>query len=171
MAALGIDETLAILLDCIAAELKKSDAPVCSISATVGSPTFALCCDCGNGEGELRGHLLRTYRADKNTLADTVPVKPCIPVTWGAQYEITLARCFPTIDERGNLPDTEDLTSAAAKLHADTAAIHRAIHCCADIEPAYLEQTSVVNDPEGGCSYLIATVRVPVAMSTAKNLR
>lgn len=173
MAAIGIDATLEALLDCICAGLADSGRPVCSCAATVGTPVISLCCECeaGEGEGELWGNLLRLYRGDNTSGADAAPTKPCAPVRWVAQFSVTVSRCSPVLDERGELPDPDARAAAAAQLHADVAALTRAVNCCPLDEPAYLEQVSVDVDPSGGCSYLMATVRVPVSVAAAANAR
>lgn len=171
MALLGIDDTLHELLQCVSQALADDEAPVCSVGGTLGQPAIASCCDCGDGEGELWGNLVRVYRSQQAGLADAPPQKPCLPAHWSAEYRITLARCFPVIDESGELPSVEARTEATARGHADVATVHRAIHCCGETEPPYLVGIQVETDPAGGCSFLVATVRVPVSLHKRQNLR
>lgn len=176
MALLGIDDTLHELLTCVSARLDSSGSPVCSVGASVGMPAIASCCECGDaadggGEGELWGHVQRVFRSTEAGVSQAIAQKPCAPSQWAAEYLITLARCFPVIDERGDLPAVDDRTSAAGDTHADIAAIQRALHCCTATEPPYLESIAVQTDPQGGCSYLVATVRVPVSMRPGDNAR
>ena len=169
-ALLGINDSLQRLLACTHERLVLLGRPVCVSAATVGQPVIASCCECTTGvSGELWGGLLRLYRGDRTTGTDAQARKPCVPVTWWAQYQITLARCFPVLDEQGELPDATERSNAARDLHADAAAIQQAIHCCDLPEPAYLESINVQSDPTGGCSLLVATVRVPVSTSAGRN--
>lgn len=172
MALKGIDDTLTALVNCVSDELDESDAPVCLHSNTIGTPAIASCCECTPGKsGELWGNFLRLYQGHRETGVQVQPRKPCAPATWVAQFQITLARCFPTLTDQGELPHHEDQAAAAMELHADVAAIRRAIHCCQDTEPATLEAINVQADPSGGCSYLVATLTVPVSMKTDDNKR
>lgn len=172
MELLGIDETLNALIGCVCAALEEVGAPVCTCATTIGTPAIGRCCECGDGkEGELWGNLIRTYRVTEAGYADARPQKPCTPAKWAAEYQITLARCFPTLDERANLPSPEDRSAAATALHADVATLHRALHCCTETEPPYLNRIGVESDPEGGCSFLVASVSVPVSMKPGKNPR
>jgi len=173
MTALGIDETLQTLLSCVCAKLTELGVPACSCFATVGNPTesIGLCCSCPSGTGELRASLTRVYRGDRTNGADSsVAAKPCAPVNWVAQYSVVLSRCFPKLSTSGNLPTGEKTQEAAAGLHADVAAMMRAIHCCVLDEPAYVEQVAIEQDPQGGCSYITLSVRAPITIKGASNL-
>lgn len=167
----GVDETLAGIVECVENELIKIEAPVCTASSTVGSPVIGSCCDCGDGEGELWGGTIRVYRmgASAGGYPDEMPKRPCAPSMWAAEFQITLARCFPVLDDYGELPPATERASSAAGLHADIAAIQRAIHCCSTTEPPYLVSIGVDTDPEGGCSYLVAVVQVPVSLKRSDN--
>lgn len=167
----GIDETLHALLGCVEARLIDSGAPVCSVGTTVGSPAIANCCDCGNGEGELWGNLVRAYRVGRVGYTDAQPKRPCAPSEWAAEFQITLARCFPSLDERGELPSIEKRSDAAQTFHADLADLENAINCCTETEPPIIQAVNIEVDPSGGCSYLIATVQVPVSMKRGSNPR
>lgn len=174
MTALGIDATLNQILACVCAVLAEEGAPACDCYTTVGDPveTIGLCCACKEGMGSLRGSLMRIYRGDRTNGADSsVAAKPCASANWVAQFNVTLARCFPTLDTKGNVPSGEKTAAAAEVFHADAAAIMRAIHCCKLPEAGYVEQVNVQQDPVGGCSYLVVTVRVPVLIRADANPR
>lgn len=172
MALMGIDETLKALVACVCTALEDSEAPVCICSTTVGNPMISTCCECDSGQsGELWGNFVRLYRGDRISGGEVQAQRPCAPANWVAQFQITLARCFPTIDESGEIPDSEDQAQAAQGIHADVAAIRRAIHCCQETEPATLEAINVQTDPTGGCSFLVATLNVPVSMRMSDNER
>lgn len=171
MSLLGIDETLQTLLACVCEALESSGAPACICSTTVGVPVILNPCACkgGAGSGEVWGALQQVYRIDRQTLQQTAPGRrPCGTGKWGARFQITLARCFPTIDARGNPPKPEAQAAAAAQLHADTAAIHRALSCCA-LDDVLVETIGVQADPQGGASFLIATVVAGVSLAARDN--
>lgn len=170
MARMGIDDTLHSLLGCIEAELEEAGVPVCTVGSTIGNPAIANCCECTPGvTGELWGNFLRLLRYAEEGYNNAPPRKPCAPVQWAAEYQVTLARCFPMLDEQGELPSAEERGGAAASMHTDVSVIHRALHCCTETEPPYLAEVNVTSDPEGGCSYLVAIVRVPVSLHPSKN--
>lgn len=165
MATQGIDATLQALLACVCDALDAAEASVCTCSTTIGDPMIIDCCECQAGKGgELWGNFLRLYHGDRTSGADVTPPRPCAQVNWIAQYQFTLARCFPRISEDGEIPDADSQADAAAQLHADVATMARAIHCCTDTEPAYVETVNVISDPSGGCSFAKMTVRVPVSI-------
>lgn len=168
---LGVDDTLNSLVACVCAALESDGRPTCECGTTIGSPAISICCECEPGvSGELWGSLVRVYRAGRTSYDQaTLPQRPCAPADWAAEYRLTLARCFPTIDEDGDLPSAEDRSAAAAALHADVATMHRAMHCCQDVEPPQVVSIEVQTDPSGGCSFLVATVRAPVSLSAPKN--
>lgn len=165
MARKGIDETISAVRDCVCAALEAAEVEMCICSSTVGTPVIAPVCECN----ELWANLIRIFRADRNTLSDTVAVKPCAPATWAAQVRITFARCFPTLTDMGELPSPEALDAAASVAHADAATMIRAAHCCTDTEPVYVEGVDVSNDPSGGRSYITMTIRVPVDITKSAN--
>lgn len=173
MALNGIDDTLHLMLACIDEALREDEAPTCVVATTIGEPVIATCCECAGGaNGELWGSFRRLYHGDRNNGNETRARKPCAPAIWWAQYQITLARCFPTVDEHGEVPDPQDRSAAAQELHADIATIQRALHCCTITEePPYIEQSTVTTDPAGGCSRLTVMVRIPVSINRALNTR
>lgn len=170
MTLLGVDETAAALLDCVMTRFEEEEAPFCVGGVTVGMPVIQSCCDCGDGEGEAWIHLVRVFRVSGASLQDATPAKPCQPAQWAAEFTITLARCFPTIDETGEVPPVEDRTEAAGRFHRDAATLFRAVHCCEGVEPARITQIQAQTNPEGGCSFLASTIQVPVSLAYAANV-
>ena len=167
---LGIDDTLRALIECVCVQLEAVGAPPCLCGTTVGPPVVMQCCECGDGaSGELWGQFQRLIRAGGPTYEAQRPTQPCAQVEWAAEYQLTLARCFPTIDERGDAPEPAALASAAREAATDVAAITRALHCCASTRPPYVVTLGVTYPPEGGCSWLQVTVRVPVAIGATAN--
>lgn len=173
MALKGVSETLSVMLSCIDTALTESGAPVCVVGTTIGDPAISQCCECApNTTGELWGSLRRLYPGDRDTGAEVRSRKACMPGYWFAQYQVTLARCFPTLGEDGELPDPVDRSKAADTLHIDAAEIRRALQCCTEPDDLpTVQQITVTTDPAGGCSKLTATVIAPVSMSRAHNQR
>lgn len=173
MSLKGIDASLAMILACADAALVADGAGTCTVATTIGAPAIGNCCECATGtNGELWGHLVRLYRGDRISGAEVRNRKPCQPAFWYAQYNLTLARCFPTVGEDGELPEPADRSAAATDLHNDAATIQMALNCCDEIdEPPLVEQIAVTTNPSGGCSILTVSVRVPVSMGRAHNQR
>ena len=172
MALKGIDETLLGLIACIDSALVEDDAPTCVTATTVGEPQVATCCECsGSGNGELWGNFKRAYPSDPRTGLEVRNRQACVSGMWSAQFQITLARCFPVIDQDGT-PEPQDRSDAANSFHADMAAVKSALECCDTIdEKPVVEQITTTLAPTGGCSYLVVTLHVPVSMSRAHNPR
>lgn len=170
MAPQGIDETLNIMMKCVDDALTEDGFGTLIVANTIGDPAIIPGTECG--QDELWGHFLRAFRGDRDTGAEMRNRKPCAPATWWAQYRITLARCFPMLDDQGNLADPQDRSAAARTLHDDAATIQTALNCCDAIEePPFVEQIAVTVNPSGGVSLLVATVRARVSMGRARNPR
>ena len=153
------------LLDCVCDALSTIDRPVCKCYQTMGTPVVGRCCECEDtdveGSGELSIHFRRLFDADPSTLLEVQRVRPCKGGTVAAQYRLVLARCFPTLDEDGELPDPEDLITAAEEQHLDVDAMWQALACCTGLD---LRIDSITSDlsPRGGCSFLYADVTVAI---------
>lgn len=170
MALKGIDETLDLMLAAIDDRLVEDGVGAKIVAKTIGDPVIMPGAGCGGDE--LWGNFLQAHQGNAQNGAQVRNRKPCAPGLWYAQYRITLARCFPMLDARGNVPDPQDRSEAAVELHADAAAIQTALNCYGGLEePPYVESINVVNDPTGGVSRVIATVRAPVSMARARNPR
>lgn len=169
----GIDDSINDVLSCVCEALAAAERPVCVCSTTIGQPVIATCCECRRGvSGELWARLVRAYRLGRNGggLPDAVAQKPCAPSNWAAEFQITLARCYPTITDEGEIPDPEEQAEAARNLAADVATIQRAVSCCSvDGEVPYIQSLGVESDPSGGCSFIVATVQIPVSMTKSTN--
>lgn len=166
----GIDETVKALADCACVALADADHPVCTCSTTIGLPAIGRCCDCDGGQGELWTSLIRLYRLGAGPAYPvSLPQRACVPSEWAAEIRLVLARCFPVLTERGELPSPEDQAAAAARLHAEAALLERAIRCCKDTDPMYLRDIGVELDPDAGCSYLTLVVLAPVSLLSGDN--
>lgn len=162
--ALSVDGALAAAVNCVYSELA---IPPCTVGITVGTPVIDTCCECEPGHnGALWGNLIDVAPGEMVSGGERARRNPCAPVFWWATYRVTLFRCFPTIDERGELPAPDTLTEVAESLHLDAAAMTRALHCCnAGGEPILLGSVNVTSDPSGGCSMLSAAFKVRVDIS------
>lgn len=161
MAALGVRASLEAALACIVEEL---DPKPCEIGVTVGTPLVSSCCECDDGQsGELWANMTRIFPGAVNTGNDRSRGKPCAPVWWFVQFQVRLFRCFPTLDESGNLPEVAEFSDAADGLHKDATSLVRALHCCKTTGEAFIvENVTMESDPSGGCAFVTATVRTMV---------
>lgn len=153
------------LLECVTDALSDAERPVCKSYRTVGTPVIARCCDCEDddfpGEGELSIHFRRLFDADASTLIEVQRVRPCKGGPVAAQYRLVLARCFPTIDEYGELPSEETLEAAAAEQHQDVDLMWQALACCTGMD-VRVDDISVDLGPKSGCSLIYADVTAAV---------
>lgn len=139
--------------------------PVCTSYQTVGTPVILTCCDCEEeGEeanGELSIHFRRLFDADPQTLVEVQRIRPCKGGVTAAQFRLILARCFPTVTEKGEIPSVEFQEDAALDLQRDTELMWQALACCSDL-PIKIDDLSVDLGPRGGCSIVFADVTVQV---------
>lgn len=178
MAAVGVvavspQEAAERLLECVCDALADAGRAVCSCYQTVGTPVVGKCCDCGEDDfemtGELSIHFRRIFDADPNTLLEVQRVRPCKGGTLAASYRMVLARCFPTVNEHGELPQHEALTEKAEEQHEDIAILWQSLACCSGMN-LRIDDISIDPNPQIGCSFLYADVTVSVqvpALQTA----
>lgn len=152
------------LLACACGALEDAERPACACYATIGPPVVGLCCECGDEgtTGELTINFEDLYPADAETLQRTNRVYPCRGGVRAADITLVLSRCFPTVDEAGQMPDPTAVQEAADELHRDADILWQAITCCAGISRLVWRGLSVDSDPEGGCSMIAARVTVEV---------
>lgn len=163
--AKSIDTSARELLQCVCQRLTDQERPACACFATVGPPVIALCCECEEDtSGELTIHLERLYDADPETLAQvTTRVHPCRRSVTAADLTIILTRCYPMVDENGEMPESAEQDSAATLLHNDVSDVYAALICgCSDIR-LVVQEVAVDSMPEAGCAVLAARVSVEVA--------
>jgi len=67
------------------------------------------------------------------------------------EMELGVVRCFPTMDESGELPDPADITAAALGLIADQYALYSAIKCCETSLRTLVIDRWTPSGPSGGC--------------------
>lgn len=166
----SIDVTARALLACICTRLEQDQRPVCSCFATVGPPVVALCCECEKQTpgaeftptGDATIHFERIYDADPSTLEQVTRIHPCKRSTTVADFSIVVTRCYPTLNEDGEMPDHEDQDEAATEMHADVSAVFAALTCGCNGAALIVREIAVDAMPEAGCAILAARVSVEV---------
>lgn len=165
MVPVGLAETSERLLACVGDALAAALRPVCSSYQTVGTPVILTCCDCPETEeeanGELSIHFRRLFDADPQSLVEVQRVRPCRGGITAAQFRLVIARCFPTVNEKGEVPDTATQEEAALDLQQDTELMWQALACCTGLD-LRIDDLSVDLGPRGGCSIVFADVTVQV---------
>lgn len=155
------------LVACASSALEAVDRPVCDSGLTIGVPAQgpAGCCeDCGSDSGgHVSGFLERVYPADPTTLEQVAPVFPCRPTATAADISIVTVRCYPAMDEQGNMPDLETTTPYAHNLNDDMMAVWSGLICCGT--KLIIRDSAIQGDPEGGCSGFAIRVSVLVNMN------
>lgn len=164
-----IDTTARALLACICDKLTDVERPACACFATIGPPVVGLCCTCDTDTysgttttGDLTIHVERLYDADPATLDQTPRVHPCRRGFTVADFSIVLTRCYPMVDEQGQMPDTDAQDEAATTMHLDLADVYAALTCGCNDYPTIIREIAVDSMPEAGCSALAARVTVEV---------
>lgn len=162
--------TMDDLVACVCAALESIDRPVCECGLTVGPPEPGPtgCCQCVEGGvgGQASAFLERLYPVDNGTTFDQVlRLENCRPGMVAADITIVVIRCYPAMDEQGNMPTLEETTLAAQELNTDMVAVWNALKCCG--ENIGIRESAVDADPEGGCSAF--AIRVTTLVSLPAN--
>lgn len=161
----GLAETSERLLACVGEALAAAERPVCSSYQTVGTPVILTCCDCeeegDEANGELSIHFRRLFDADPQTLNEIQRVRPCRGGITAAQFRLVLARCFPALNEKGEIPTHEFQEDAALDLQQDSELLWQALACCTGLD-IKIDDLSVDLGPRGGCSIVFADVTVQI---------
>lgn len=163
-----LSTTMTDLVACVCDALADIDRPTCDCGLTVGSPVAGpqQCCECVTGaSGQVAGFLERTYAADGVTLEPVTRFENCRPGPIAADISIVVTRCYPTMDERGNMPALDATTEAADNLNSDLAAAWNGLLCCG--MKVAVREAVLDADPEGGCAGF--AVRVTVLVSLPAN--
>lgn len=169
MAAPDLSTALQSLIDCVCAALSDAERGVCACGMTVGPPAIGpgQCCDCDCGDGcgtggQVSGNLERVYPADGPLLQPDTRLENCRPSVTAADFTIVVTRCYPTVDEQGNMPDLETTSEFSDNLHTDLGLVWNALKCCGS--PIVFRESAVDSDPDGGCSAFAVRVTVPVTL-------
>lgn len=163
--AASLTETMDALVACVCEALETADRPTCACGLTIGvpAPGPAGCCECdGDGGGQVAAFLERVYPADATTYEQVVRREDCKPGTVAADISLTVIRCYPALDETGNMPTLDATTPFAENLNTDMTAVWNGLKCCDT--PVVIRDSAVESDPEGGCSGFAIRVSVLVSM-------
>lgn len=157
-----------VLLGCVCAELETVAArvqgqPGCPCVACVhpGAPAWDYCCDC-QPEGQTGGQLTVSVEQIYPTTRFPEPANAthrCLPAGTGlaADLVVTLLRCAPTVDSRGNPPSCDVLSRTARIVHVDMLTVYTAATCCfPEALGSRRPRQILVRDhravgPDGGC--------------------
>lgn len=153
-----IDTTTRGVLDCVSAAFDAADRPVCRHYATTGRPMVAFCCECEPGvTGNLIAQVEQIYDTDQN-LNQIERVQNCRQGTKAVDITMWLTRCYPTIDETGEL-DIDDVDATTTGLHDDMDILRQAFACCTDFR-LKVRRIAIDSDPEAGCSMIAGQITV-----------
>ncbi len=165
-----LNDTAEALLACVADALADDLRPVCKVYQTHGIPVIFQCCECEDPElgdeanGELSIHFRRLMDADPSTLLEVQRIRPCKGGVIAAQFRIVLARCRPTLNEKGEIPPPEDLTAHTEDQLRDVELLWQSLACCTT-DLRIDDVSADLSDP-GMCSVTFADVTVQVQVPT-----
>lgn len=152
------------LLGCLCAALADSGNPVCQCCLHPGLATPMDFCDCacsagGNGQAWVR--VGRIYPAGARFPAQSFDADPCKINSWGVELIMGVYRCVHTLDDDGQPPSCDQVTSDTELILADAAAMRAAI-CCFGGDPdrqAIAAEWSPIG-PNGGCAGGVQSITV-----------
>ena len=159
-------EALTILFDDVLAcacsaldEMSVCGCP-CRIFVAAGPPVWDNCCP----DGQLTVHLERLYVAGNFPGSTGQSIVCSAPLA--VDFNVTLLRCHPTVDDNGNPPLPQVLDNAANDIHTDLYIMVNALICClartAKRQPFTIRNASIIG-PNGGC--VAAQVQLSVQLS------
>lgn len=165
--ATTLTDTMDTLVTCVCAALEAADRPVCDCGLIVGSPEYSgfdRCCDCadGDGGGEVLASLIRVYPVDGYTFNEDTRLENCRPGAVAADIGIVVVRCYPSMNEAGQIPSLEVTTPFAENLNTDMTTVWNALKCC-DIQLA-IRDSLVQTGDKGGCSAFTTTVSALISL-------
>lgn len=163
----SLTTTMDALIECAQTQLTGAERPACTYGKTVGPPAPgpAGCCDnCKNGSGgQVSAHLERTYPVNGDDFEQVTVRANCRPFATAADITVVVIRCYPSMDEQGNMPTLDETTPFADELNTDLSAVWNALVCCPGYTVA-LREAAIDADPEGGCSGFAVRVSVLVKL-------
>jgi hypothetical protein len=160
--AVDIQAAIDTLLACVCDALAEHGRPVCRCGVTVGPPPIGPgeCCACDTGPGgQASAHLERFYPADN--LARVSRIETCRSGGVAADISLVVTRCYPTLDEQGNVPSVEDTAVYAAELHDDMQIAWNAVRCCSGLK-LLIRDMALDSSPQAGCAVFALRVTVDV---------
>lgn len=160
-----LTDTMDALVSCVCEALETINRPTCECGLTIGQPARGPsgCCECETGAGGgVSGFLERVYPADPTTLEQTVRYENCKPGAKAADITVAVIRCYPAMDEQGNMPTLDATTPYAHNLNDDLTAAWNALACCGT--KIVMREAIIQGDPEGGCSGFAIQVTTLVSL-------
>lgn len=155
------------VLNCVCAELTRVaelqvdlEQPGCPCRAYVAAgtvPADTCCGDCGEeAGGQLTVAVTGLFPTQRFPVEDRTTTDPCGPTKLAAQFTVTLYRCYPGPDNRGNPPTVEQLQRSSRVLHTDMLTVHHAVTCCANRDANGKKRQIALQShrtlgPAGGC--------------------
>jgi hypothetical protein len=135
------------LLAAVNSQLAECGVPVCrTFLSTAQQPPWDVCCACGDGVGQLWVSVDRV----EPVLNAQNPAK-CGNI-WEASVWIGILRCALTMDDNGDIPDADALSTEALEILADRLAIVQALRCVWEVEPDdWTMGVYQTLGPMGGC--------------------
>lgn len=162
----SIAQVADVLLTAVSDALSDDLRPVCKVYQTHGLPVIFQCCECEDGDlgeeanGEISIHFRRLYDADASTFNEVQRIRPCKGGVTAAQFRMVLARCRPIIDEKGEIPSPEDLTSHTQDQIRDIELLWQGL-ACSGIDIRIDDISADLSEP-GTCSVVYADMTAQV---------
>lgn len=129
----------------------------CNKYISAGPPVWDNCCP----DGQLTVHFERIYVAGNFPGGIGASIVCAAPLA--VEFNVTLTRCHPTVDDNGNPPSVVHLDEAANNIHTDLYVMLNALICClsatSKAQPFTVLSANVLG-PNGGC--VAAQVRLAV---------
>ena len=156
------------LVACVSEALTDIDRPACSQGLTIGPPEPgpAGCCNkCGSNAvgGQVSGFLERVFPAEKTREGiQEIQMQTCRNGSTAADITLVVLRCYPSMDNKGNMPKLSETTPFAHNLNDDMTAVWAALKCCN--QGVEIRDSGVDGSPEAGCSAFAIRVTVMVSM-------
>lgn len=167
---MAVDEIAREVLQCVSDALEEAGRPVCASYAVVGTPVVPPGCQCDDNkdnvvhEGRAVLQFEQMYDADPVTLQKIVRVRPCKRGTRVIDLTVWVTRCYPTLNEQGEL-DLDAIDLAATEAHSDVDSIWAAFNCCLGESHRVIRRVAVDSDPEGGSYLIVGQITVEVGQT------
>lgn len=168
--ASDLSTTMDALVACVCAALEDIDRAACKCGLTVGPPEpgpMGCCNKCGTNTlgGQVSGFVSRVYPADqtRDGIQEATRLENCNSGATAADITITVLRCYPKVDAKGNMPSLDKTTPYAHDLNTDLTAAWNALKCCG--QNVQIVEVGVDASPSGGCSAFGITVTTLVNMN------
>ena len=145
------------LLTCANDELERFGVPVCrAFWAPSGQIPWDACGKTADGaEGQLWVAVESVFPTDSFP-SPVAGAHRCTPSGYGLNLQVGVLRCAHTVDDQGNAPSAEQISSDALKVSNDRAILEQAILCCfvdEDTDPGMFRLGNwEPMGPGGGCT-------------------